>query len=120
MRLVLSAAILFTSFVCHAQNIIPSEAKKHMGEIITVCGKVSSVQTSQDLEEHPTVIGFGPAFPNNNFSIVVLQEDVDAFSYKLKDLKEKSVCVTGTVVTAFGKPGIFVFDPTQIEDDDNQ
>ena len=112
--------MLLIAVVCHAQNIVPAEARKYMGEIVTVCGQVSSVQTSQDLDEHPTVIGFGPVFPNNIFSVVVLEEDAGSFSYKLKDLKEKRVCVTGTVVTAFGKPGIFVFDPTQIEEDNNQ
>ena len=87
-----------------------------MGEIVTVCGKVSSAQYSKDVLQHPTLLGFGDSFPHNIFSVVILEEDLGVFSYNLIDLNQRDICVTGMVVTIFGKPGIFVDDPSQIED----
>jgi len=113
----LSLVVLFTTFtlVSHAQIIIPTDAKKYMGDVVTVCGQVSSAQKSNDIDLHPTLLGFGQGFPNNNFSVVILEEDLEGFNYNPVDLDKTNVCVTGMVVKIFGKPGIFVSDPSQIE-----
>jgi hypothetical protein len=111
----LSAFLLLTSFISQAQTINPAQAKKYMGEIVTVCGEVSSAQSSKDVLQHPTLLGFGDSFPHNNFSVVILEENLNGFSYDPIDLDKTNVCVTGTVVTIFGRPGIFVDDPSQIE-----
>jgi hypothetical protein len=81
-----------------------------MGDVVTVCGQVSSAQKSNDIDLHPTLLGFGQGFPNNNFSVVILEEDLDGFNYNPVDLDNANVCVTGKVVKIFGKPGIFVSD----------
>src|SRR5262245_13239019 len=119
MKLSLFLLLLGITFACHAQSIIPAQAKKHMGDIITVCGEVTSAQSSQDLEQRPTVLGFGPVFPSEDFSIVIFEKDIDAFNYNPRDLVARNVCVTGEIVKLFGRPSILVSDPSQIEEKNN-
>ena len=111
----LSALLLLSSVITQAQTINPAQARKYMGEIVTVCGEVSSAQSSKDVLQHPTLLGFGASFPRNEFSVVILEENLSGFSYNPIDLDKTNVCVTGTIVTIFGRPGIFVDDPSQIE-----
>ena len=110
--------ILFVGIAlsCVAQSITPVQARKSMGKEVTVCGPVTSAQFTTQVQGNPTYLGFGNLFPNQTFSVVIMEIDLGNFAYNPADLKGSDICVTGMVEMFAGKPAIIVKNPSQIEE----
>jgi hypothetical protein len=95
-----------------AQSISTAEAKKHIGEGTTVCGKVVNVWTAKDSYGVPTFIDLDFAFPKEVFRIVVWEED----RAELGELPRigSQVCATGMIRAFKGLPEIVVRSTTQL------
>jgi regulator of RNase E activity RraA len=101
----------------HAQtgHLTAAEAKDHVGEKATVCGKVVSARFAKDSKGQPTFLNLDEPYPNHIFTIVVWGSDRGKFGDILTKYSVKSVCVTGKISSYQGKPEIAVSDPSQIE-----
>jgi hypothetical protein len=119
MKIAFVFLILSFALVGRAQTITYKLAQKNVGNSATVCGTVTSSQYTSQIEKHPTFICFGNLFPNQNFSIVIFEEDLGKFAYNPVDLKERDICVMGKIEKYQGKPVIFVTEPSQIEYNDS-
>src|SRR5687767_6452928 len=82
-------------------EIAPEEARKHVGEKVKVCGKISEARFFESASKQ-TIISMGGTSPSLN--IVISFEDRKKFTYKPEEfLKNKSVCISGKVVDNNGK-----------------
>lgn len=102
----------------YAQNkkyVKPEKAIKHVGETITVCGKVYDVYFNSKAKGQPTFLNFGAPHPNEVFSVVIWNTDRIQFSFIPEELKGKKICVTGVVKLYKDGPEIIVTEESQIE-----
>ncbi len=104
---VLSVALLSAS----AQNITPADAKSHIGEKATVCGKVADERTTSGRGE-PTFINLDSSYPNQIFTILIWGED-------RKNVGElprvgAHACASGVIQAYRGVPEIVVKNAEQL------
>ena len=78
-----------------AQSITAADAKNHIGEQATVCGKVASEHTATSSRGEPTFINLDAAYPNQIFTILVWGDD----RQKVGELPREGsrVCATGVI-----------------------
>lgn len=98
-----------------AQGLTASEARAHIGEKTTVCGKVASATYATRSRGKPTFLNLDKPFPNHIFTAVIFDDYRGRFSYAPEMLKGRHICVTGLIETHKGKPQIKVRDPSQID-----
>jgi len=87
-------------------SIPASEAKKHIGSLVSVqfiCSRV---------EAKGKFIFFHPA--QEDFSVLMPQENISLFP-EIKSLEGRELCVTGFLEEYQGKPEIVIFFPMQIK-----
>lgn len=97
-------------------NITPEEAIQHIGQQVTVCGKVFGGKFLDHSNGTPTLLNIGAAYPNSPFTVVIFGSDRALFSYKPEAyLDGKNICVTGKIKEYKGKAEIVVSNPDQIK-----
>jgi hypothetical protein len=81
MRKVLVLALALPLFVAAAQkgNITTREAKDHIGQVETVCGKVVSTHYAARSKGQPTFINLDEPYPHEIFTIVIWGSDRSKF-----------------------------------------
>jgi micrococcal nuclease len=113
------SVVLVSLFVASAYaqtaHLTAAEAKDHIGETATVCGKVVSARFAKDSKGQPTFLNLDEPYPNHIFTIVIWGSDKEKFGDILAKYSVKNVCVTGKITSYQGKPEIAVSDPSQIE-----
>jgi hypothetical protein len=100
--------LLFAVSKGYSQKTIPLEdVSKHIGDSVTVCGKVSGGRFLETAKNTPTFINLGQAFPNHSLTIVIWSEVRKQFETAPEVLfKDKEVCVTGRIELFREKPQI--------------
>jgi hypothetical protein len=58
-----------------AQNITAADAKNHIGENATVCGKVTDERTATSSRGEPTFINLDSTYPDHLFTILIWGDD---------------------------------------------
>jgi hypothetical protein len=108
--LLLTLAIAFTA--SNAQSVKIADAKNHLGETGTVCGKVVSEWTATKSAGEPTFINLDAPYPNQAFTVVIWEED----RQDIGSLPSQGshLCVTGKIQTYRGVPEIVVRSVGQI------
>jgi hypothetical protein len=111
--LILLPLALFSAAALQSQTVVPDTlALKHLGEVVTVEGRVNDVHVSS--KRATTFMNFGGAFPDITFSAHV-PDSVGARIVGLNGLGGRRVRVTGEVWLQDEKwPAITVSDPAQI------
>jgi regulator of RNase E activity RraA len=116
---ILSLVFLFlvASSVAQTQtgHLTAPEAKNHVGEKATVCGKVVSARFASKSKGQPTFLNLDEPYPNHIFTIVVWGSDRSKFGDIETKYSVKNVCVTGKIASYQGMPEIAINDPSQIE-----
>ena len=117
-RIYFVAAVIFIG-ACAEQtslpgSISPSAASNFIAQAKTVCGRVSSGGFFDKLPGKPTYINLGRPFPNQEFTILILGENIEPFDMPLVRLHEKNICVTGSIQDAGGVPLIEVISTEQL------
>ena len=102
MQKLLILIALLPSVVFALERIPPEQANSKIGQVATICGKVSSAMHSTKSSNKPTFLNLGPAYPNQIFTVVIWDEQRSRFSYKPESLKGMNICVTGKVFTYKG------------------
>ncbi|MEO7309892.1 MAG: hypothetical protein ABIX01_05820 [Chitinophagaceae bacterium] len=117
-KLILGCLLLSAAAVSDAQTkITPDDAAKHIGDSVSVCGKVFGGKWLEQSKGQPTLLNMGAAFPNSPFTVVLFPAARQMF----KEAPEvfytnKEVCVLGTIKDYKGKPQIEVTNPDQISE----
>lgn len=101
----------FILFVCnkvYSQQTIPLEdVSKHIGDSVTVCGKVSGGRFLETAKNTPTFINLGQAFPNHTLTIVIWSDVRKQFETAPEVLfQDKEICVTGRIELFRERPQI--------------
>lgn len=104
-----------TTAFAQSAHLTPSEAKKHMGERATVCGKVVSAHYAARTKGSPTFLNLDEPYPGQVFTILIWGNDRSKFGDPESKYDGKNVCVTGLIKDYKGVPEIVAEQPGQIE-----
>lgn len=110
--------LVFALFVAFAipsalgQSITAGEAKDHLGEHATVCGKVVSEKTATASHGKPTFINLDAPYPKQVFTILIWGEDRQSIGALPAD--GSHVCATGRILDYRGVPEIIVKSKEQL------
>lgn len=97
-------------------KIKPEEAASHIGDSVTICGKIFGGKFLDAAKNQPTFLNVGAAYPKQLLTIVIWGNTRKLFSYKPEEaLNNKTVCVTGRIETFKDKPQIVVTNPSQLK-----
>jgi hypothetical protein len=116
----LFSLLVFLPFGINAQTPSPktltaAEAKDHIGEQNTVCGKVASARYAATTRGKPTFLNLDKPYPSQVFTILIWGENREKFGTPEEKYRDKQVCVTGKITEYRGAPEIVVSDPQSIE-----
>jgi DNA/RNA endonuclease YhcR with UshA esterase domain len=98
-----------------AHAITAAEAKNHIGETATVCGKVASTKYAASSRGQPTFINLDKPHPNQVFTVLIWGSDRTKFGEPEATYRGKSVCVTGKIKEFRGVPEVIAYEPSQIK-----
>jgi hypothetical protein len=104
-------------------RVTPADAKKHVGETVTVCGKVVDNQVSKyGIGGHgkPVTFDLDEPQPNPVFYFVTFGAQPDGPNEAIAAYNGKHVCVTGKIAAAASGPYIMAADRTQIKVDSDK
>ena len=109
-------SILLSTWAAWAQTnkITAREAKDHVGEIQTVCGKVVSTHFASGSKGRPTFLNLDEPYPKEVFTILIWGSDRAKFGAPETKYQDAKVCVTGKVTSYRGTPEIIATEPSQI------
>jgi hypothetical protein len=110
------AAVLIAPLFASAQktHLTAQEAKTHVGETQTVCGKVVSARYAAASKGQPTFLNLDEPYPKEIFTILIWGDDRPKFGTPETEYRDKNVCVTGKIASYRGTPEIVANDPSQI------
>jgi len=97
-----------------SNKITAVEAKDHVGETRTVCGKVASTHFASKSKGEPTFLNLDEPYPKEIFTILIWGGDRAKFGTPETKYKDATVCVTGKITSYRGKPEIMANQPSQI------
>lgn len=108
-------AILFASFGTNAQSSIKlEEVKAHIGDSVTVCGKVEDLRYFESSRGKPTLLNIGAKYPNQLLTVLIWGDTRPLFTSKIEDLLHKEICITGRIILYKEKPEIIIYSPDQL------
>lgn len=92
-----------------------AQAAQFIGKEGTVCGAVDGARYAENAEGQPTYLFMGGNFPGHKFSARIWGRDRAEFEPKPETLTGKTVCVSGEIRTANGRPEIVVRGPRNLQ-----
>ncbi|MCI0719387.1 MAG: YHYH domain-containing protein [Acidobacteria bacterium] len=96
------------------RTLSAAEAKDHIGETVTVCGKVVSARYAAGSRGSPTFLNLDKSYPEPVFTIIIWGSERASFGQPEGEYYGKAICVTGRVENYQGTPEMVVADPRQI------
>ncbi len=112
---VISLFAIICHFAVKAQiNIKLEDVAKHVGDSVTVCGKVADMRYFENSKNKPTLLNMGAKHPNALLTVVIWENTRALFTTKIEDLRDKEVCITGRIILYKEKPEIVIDNPGQI------
>lgn len=96
-------------------HLTSREAKYHVGETATVCGKIVGIHYVSSGKGQPTFIHFDEQYPNQIFTMVIWGSDRPKFGRPEETYRDKDVCVTGKITSYLGIPEIVASNPKQVQ-----
>jgi DNA/RNA endonuclease YhcR with UshA esterase domain len=117
-RFSLTICSLFLLFafrtLAQTNKITTAEAKDHVGETQTVCGKVVSTHYAVKSKGEPTFLNLDEPYPKEVFTILIWGSDRAKLGTPETKYKDTRVCVTGKITSYRGKPEVVATEPSQI------
>jgi hypothetical protein len=90
-----------------AGAITPRQAKRHIGRVKTVCGRVASTKYAKDSNGRPTFLNLGKPYPNHLFTILIWYEYRSLYPRPPERMfRNRTVCVRGLIGKYGGVPQI--------------
>ncbi|HMI78629.1 MAG TPA: hypothetical protein VK484_07535 [Ferruginibacter sp.] len=90
------------------------EVSQHIGDSVTVCGKVDDMRYFESSKNSPTFLNTGGKYPNQLLTLVVWGDVRKQFKDNIDGLKGKQVCITGRLILYKERPEIIIGQPEQI------
>jgi hypothetical protein len=113
--LILMAAICALGRLsAQSAHVTTRQAKDHIGETQTVCGKAVSTRYAAGSKGRPTFLNLDEPYPNEVFTILIWGDDRSKFGAPETEFRDKNVCVTGKITSYRGTPEIVATEPSQI------
>jgi hypothetical protein len=111
-----SFVLLLVAFCTAAQTnkITAAEAKDHVGEVRTVCGKVASAHYAVRSKGQPTFLNLDEPYPKEIFTILIWGSNRAKFGTPETKYGNAGVCVTGKITSYRGLAEIVATEPSQI------
>lgn len=108
---------LFSFVAAYSQtNIKLEDLKSHIGDSVTVCGKVYSGRYLQSSNNSPTFLNIGAKYPDQLLTVVIWGDARKEFTGKPEDdYTNKEVCITGKVELYKDKPQIVIRKSSQLK-----
>jgi hypothetical protein len=97
------------------QHITAREAKNHVGEKATVCGRVVGIHFVSSGKGQPTFVHFDEQYPNQVFTLVIWGSDRPKFGRPEDLYRNKDLCVTGKITSYLKVPEIVASNPNQVQ-----
>ena len=111
---VAAVALLWCALTYAQKSISARDAKDHVGQKATVCGKVASANYAVSSPGSPTFLNLDRAYPHQVFTIVIWGGDRSKFGDPEVSFAKKDICVTGEITVYRGKPETTAHEPSQI------
>jgi DNA/RNA endonuclease YhcR with UshA esterase domain len=108
------SAVFLWPLIAGAETITASEAKNHIGETATVCGKVASTKYAASSRGRPTFLNLDRPYPDQIFTVLIWGSDRPKFGQPEETYRGKDICVTGKIKEYRGVPEIIAYEPEQI------
>ncbi len=112
---VLALVLLAVAPALSQKTLTASEAKDHIGEQATVCGKVVSTGYAENSRGKPTFLNLDKPYPEQIFTVVIWDSDRSKFGDPETAYRGKHVCVTGKITAFKGVPEIVASEPSQLK-----
>lgn len=74
------------------RKLTAAQAKDHIGERATVCGKVASTRYAERSKGEPTFLNLDEPYPKQVFTIVIWGNDRQKFGNPETKYRDKNVC----------------------------
>ena len=103
------------SLRAQTKKLTAAEAKDHMGDRATVCGKVVSTHYAKSSKGEPTFLNLDEPYPKEIFTILIWGSDRGKFGTPESEYRGLRVCITGKITTYRGVPEIVAVEREQIE-----
>ena len=91
-----------------------AEARSHIGESATVCGRVASTKYARKTPGAPTFLNLDRPYPHQSFTVVIWGTERGEFGTPETTYAEKRICITGLIRSHKGKAEIIARKPAQI------
>ena len=111
----LAVILLSVSPALAQKTLTATEAKGHIGEQATVCGKVVSTRYAESSRGSPTFLNFDQPYPNQVFTLLIRGSDRSKFGDPETSYRGKRICVTGKLTSFKGVPEVVASEPAQIK-----
>jgi hypothetical protein len=111
----LALLLIVVSASAQSKKITAAEAKNHVGETQTVCGKVVSTHYATSSKGQPTFLNLDEPYPKEVFTILIWGSERAKFGKPEEKYRNNRVCVTGKITDFRGKAKIAATDPRQVE-----
>jgi len=98
-----------------AKKLTAAEAKDHIGEQATVCGRVASTRYAATTRGKPTFLNLDKPYPSQLFTVLIWGENREKFGTPEEKYRDKQICVTGKITEYRKAAEIVVSDPRNIE-----
>ncbi len=112
------SAILLSLFIVAAATAQTSikleDVSKHIGDSVTVCGKVAGMRYFENSKNKPTFLNIGANHPNQLLTVVIWETTRALFTIKVDDLMDKEICITGRIILFKERPEIVIDKPEQV------
>jgi hypothetical protein len=90
------------------------DVSTHIGDSVTVCGKVSGMRYFENSKDKPTFLNIGGKYPNQQLTVVIWETVRTLFTGKIEGLADKDICITGRIILYKERPEIVIDKPEQI------
>ncbi len=111
----LGAASAAAAQTAQTAHLTSREAKNHVGEKATVCGKVVGIHFVSSGKGQPTFVHFDEPYPDQIFTLVIWGSDRAKFGRPEEIYRDKGLCVTGKITSYLGIPEIVATNPSQVQ-----
>ena len=111
----LALLAVFITGIINAQTTIKlNEVSLHIGDSVTVCGKVAGMRYFENSNNKPTLLNIGAKHPDQLLTVVIWENTRALFTTKVEDLTDKEICITGRISLYKEKVQIVIEKPEQI------
>jgi DNA/RNA endonuclease YhcR with UshA esterase domain len=108
-------ALLAIAPLLAQKPITAAEARSHIGEPATVCGKVVGTLFAETSRGRPTFLDVDKPYAERVFTVLIWGMDRSKFGEPENTYRGKRICVTGKIEDYKGTPEIVASEPSQVK-----